>query len=134
MKDVFETKIDRIKRGRIREPIKRSTELSFLICKERQDLVHQTFVQHSARSPDEKMGIFNTFDAGRQRHGDHSRLQGKTSWPKPPRAAAIPGRSSQPEIMRQSVSKKTRFTYGTLVPSQFARRFIPNATRSLPRN
>src|SRR5438105_6550781 len=62
VKDVIEIEIDRIERGQICESIKRPAERLFLLPDETYDLVNERLAKDTARSPDEKIGVFDVLD------------------------------------------------------------------------
>src|SRR6266404_6910601 len=59
MKNVFESKIDTVQSGHVRESVEWPAKLVLLIGEERQYLVHYRFIQNPVRPPDKKADIFD---------------------------------------------------------------------------
>jgi hypothetical protein len=62
MKDILESKIDRIKRRHVRESIKGLAKLRFPIPHEWYYFVHEGLIEYAAWPPDKETGIYDALD------------------------------------------------------------------------
>ncbi len=68
VKNVIEIEIYGIKRGQIREAVKRLLERVFLLSDEYYYIVNNRFIEDAAGAPNEEIGIRDIRDIGRQIH------------------------------------------------------------------